>query len=324
MDLLHGHSLDELRRSEGGSLPLPDVLRFACELLDVLAHTHELGVVHRDLKPSNLFVEESGQLKVLDFGIASSALELTEGTQRTLTRGLLGTPAYMAPEQARGRWDLVDHRTDLWAVGATIFTLASGQYVHMAVTENERLGLAMSRPARSLASVLPGAARDLIEVVDRSLAYEAGDRFQSASEFRHALGEVRASEGVEVPPSARDATLRDATGASDRRAGSRRRVALAGLVGVSLAATAALSLDARPVVTRGARSKPPHVESSPARPGPNAIAAPPSPAFDERRQSRCWRRRGTSVATSGAPRIYWAWHSPPPADRWTRSKRIAS
>jgi eukaryotic-like serine/threonine-protein kinase len=185
MELLQGQSLEARRVALGGTLPVAEALAQVDSVLQVLSLLHGVGVVHRDLKPSNLFHTEQGQLKVLDFGIATGS-DASSGLHTT-TRGILGTPAFMSPEQARGRWDLVDSRSDLWSLGATLFTLLSGQIVHMAGTENERLGLAMSKPARSLGQVLPRAHPKLIRLVDRALAYDARDRFQSADEFRRSL-----------------------------------------------------------------------------------------------------------------------------------------
>jgi serine/threonine protein kinase len=181
-ELLQGHSLDVLRKQAvSRRMPLPDVLKYAREILGALTHAHALGVVHRDLKPSNVFITTDGHVKVLDFGIAAGGdLVAPDDGSRSATRGLLGTPAYMAPEQARARWDFVDHRTDLWAVGAIMFTLLTGEFVHVAVTENERLGLAMSRRARSIASVMRGLDTELVRVVDRALEYDSSERHPCA------------------------------------------------------------------------------------------------------------------------------------------------
>ena len=89
----------------------------ADSLLDVLAHAHDQQIVHRDVKPDNIFITTDGGLKLLDFGIARM---IKPGRARTTQAGApMGTPAFMPPEQARGRWEPLDGRTDIWAVGAT-------------------------------------------------------------------------------------------------------------------------------------------------------------------------------------------------------------
>jgi serine/threonine-protein kinase len=252
MELLDGGTLEALRKASAGALPLTDVLDHAREVLDVLAYTHARGIVHRDLKPSNVFVTTRGALKVLDFGIASHpALAGGDATLASATRGILGTPAYMAPEQARGRWEFVDHRSDLWAVGAMIFTLASGQFVHVAVTENERLGLAMTRRARPLASVLPGVDGRVASVVDRALAYDTRDRFQSASDFRVALEAALAGRWRDAGSCPADATVRDLSSEAGGRSGFQRVGSLSATLAVlglgGLALFAALPRSAAPV-----------------------------------------------------------------------------
>src|SRR5215471_14765237 len=139
MELLEGETLDH-RWEKRGTLTPSEVLGIADQVLDVLVAAHAKGILHRDLKPENLFLTRSGQVKVLDFGIAR-VRELTAGQTAGSTRSgsLLGTPAFMAPEQARGRWQDVDERTDLWALGATMYTLMSGRFVHVADTLNEQL-----------------------------------------------------------------------------------------------------------------------------------------------------------------------------------------
>jgi eukaryotic-like serine/threonine-protein kinase len=183
LELLEGRSL-EARLAEG-PLSSVEVSRYAVAALDVLAAVHAAGGVHRDLKPSNLFETRNGTLKVVDFGIAGRGGAKLE--RSSITRGVFGTPAYMSPEQARGRWSLVDERADLWALGAVMFLMLTGEYVHPAATENERLAQAMIRSARPLASVLPNVEPRLASIVDRALAYEREDRWQSAAAFRAAL-----------------------------------------------------------------------------------------------------------------------------------------
>jgi serine/threonine-protein kinase len=189
MELLEGETIEERRERKGGRLPAIEVLGIADQLLDVLAVAHANGVVHRDLKPENLFLTAKGVLKVLDFGIARLR-EMTAPISATRTGSLMGTPAFMAPEQAKGRWDEVDGRTDLWAVGASMFDLLTGRVVNEAETANEALALAITRPPPSLTSVAPESEPALAALVDRALAYDKSQRFQSAREMQEAVWAV--------------------------------------------------------------------------------------------------------------------------------------
>lgn len=189
MELLRGESVEERLHRKGGSLDIVDALSITDQLLDVLEAAHDQNVVHRDIKPDNLFLTEEGKLKVLDFGIA----RLHQGNSRTTKVGsFMGTPAFCAQEQARGRWDEVDHRTDLYSVGASLFTCLTGLHVHEAETSSEQLALAIGATARSLSDVMPDAPRELVDLVDMALAYDKEDRFQSARAMRAAVRRVKA------------------------------------------------------------------------------------------------------------------------------------
>ncbi|HTQ05724.1 MAG TPA: serine/threonine-protein kinase, partial [Polyangiaceae bacterium] len=163
--------------------------------LSTLSAAHAAGVVHRDLKPENMFLTRAGTVKVLDFGIARLR-ELSQSSSKTQTGSMMGTPSFMSPEQARGRWDEVDARSDLWAVGATMFTLLTGRYVHEASTVNEALAFAVTQPARSVATLLPDLAFPIVELIDRALAYEKSARWSSAATMQGALR--RAYAGLEA------------------------------------------------------------------------------------------------------------------------------
>lgn len=187
MELLDGETVEARWERKGRKLPVSEVLGLADQLLETLAEAHDKGIVHRDLKPENLFLlRRQGMLKVLDFGIARLRESGCSATA-TQTGSAMGTPAFMAPEQARGRWEGVDGRTDLWAVGATLFTLVSGRYVHGTGTTNEILARAITQPAPSLGSVEPNLDAGLVAFVDKALAYEPSERFQNAREMQAEL-----------------------------------------------------------------------------------------------------------------------------------------
>ncbi len=185
MELLDGETIDQRWLRKGKQLSPREALSVLDQLLDTLAAAHAQGIVHRDLKPENMFLTRDGLVKVLDFGIAR-VRELST-LQTTLAGSAIGTPAFMAPEQARGRWEDVDGRTDLWAVGATLYTLLSGKFVHSGNSAAETLALAATRPARSLAERRPDLHPSLIRFVDKALAYDKAQRFHDAATMQHAL-----------------------------------------------------------------------------------------------------------------------------------------
>jgi serine/threonine-protein kinase len=221
MELLDGETLEDRRVRSGGQLSEDDVLSVADQLLDVLTAAHAKGVVHRDLKPENVFVTREGRVKVLDFGIARLR-ELSTASTATKSGATMGTPYYMAPEQARGLWDQVDGRTDLWAVGATMYHLLSGQFVHDGRTTNEVLLAAMTKPAPPLASIAPNISPSVTYVVDRALAFDRDARWRDAQRMqeavRHAFHDrygapIGTAPKLTVPPNVPNRTLATAAGA---------------------------------------------------------------------------------------------------------------
>ncbi len=186
MELLDGETLEERRVRNGGRLSEDEVLRAADQLLDVLVAAHARGVVHRDLKPENVFLTRTGVVRVLDFGIARLRGVSTASTATQLGSSM-GTPQFMPPEQARALWDQVDARSDLWAVGATMFTLLTGQFIHNGRTTNEVLLSAMSKAAPPVASLARNVSPAVARVVDRALAFEREHRWLDATRMREAV-----------------------------------------------------------------------------------------------------------------------------------------
>jgi serine/threonine-protein kinase len=197
MELLEGESLG-MRLEREGRLPARDVALLADQLLDVLAAAHAAHIVHRDLKPDNVFLTLEGRVKVLDFGIARLREAAHESSASTQAGSLLGTPAFMAPEQALGRWKEVDERTDIWAIGATLFNLLSGRFVHEAESVQEQLVLAATHRAPSVAQLAPQTPPWLVAVVDRALSFGRDARFADARSMQAALRS--SAQGLEFPP----------------------------------------------------------------------------------------------------------------------------
>ncbi len=194
MELLEGETLDHRWERSGHRLGGREVARLMYQVLDVLAAAHAKGIVHRDIKPENLFLTRDGRLKVLDFGVA----RMIEGPV-TATRpggGIIGTPAFMAPEQVLGK--VVDPQSDLYSVGATAFALLSKRYVHDAENAAEMMVVVGSRPARSLALVSPDLPAALTHVIDRALLFNKADRWADARAMRAALAAAY-REAFEAP-----------------------------------------------------------------------------------------------------------------------------
>src|SRR5580765_330789 len=189
MELVRGQTFEQLI-TEAGALPVERSTALVGQILDALGHAHRAGIVHRDLKPANLMLTDAGVVKVMDFGIAR-----VSGTERMTSDGLMvGTPAYMAPEQVRG--DEVDGRTDLYAAGVVLYRLLTGKLPFKAETAVAMIQSQLNeRPtlARDVRSDLP---EWLDAVLMRSLAKRPGDRYQSADEFRRAIDSSGALDPV--------------------------------------------------------------------------------------------------------------------------------
>jgi serine/threonine-protein kinase len=186
MELLDGEGLDNMLSRHPEGIPVPAALSIAYQLLDVLASAHAKNIVHRDIKPGNLFATRTGELKVLDFGIAR--LQEPEGQATTRTGMTMGTPAFMSPEQAMGK--PIDARADLFSVGATLFTLLSGRFVHQGDTGQELMVKAATEPAPPLASIAPQVPALVGAFVDRALAFGLSDRWQSAEMMQAAVADA--------------------------------------------------------------------------------------------------------------------------------------
>ncbi len=197
MELLEGELLEERRVRKGGKLPLAEVYELADQLLDVLAAAHANGIVHRDIKPDNIFLTRQGRLKVLDFGFAQMKTGFRK--EQTATGFLLGTPGFMAPEQATGNRPLIDAQTDIWAVGATLFNLLTGQPVHDGESAAEMLVAAANFPVRSIGTLEPALPSRLKAAVDRALAFKKTDRWPDARSMQIALRNVPGRQPVAEP-----------------------------------------------------------------------------------------------------------------------------
>ncbi len=186
MELLEGESLDGWMARVGEVLPLADVLAVADQVLDTLSAFHARNVIHRDIKPGNLYVTRSGVVKVLDFGLARLR-DPRIGGAPTASGIVLGTASYMPPEQAQGKSDLIDARSDIFAVGAVMFRALTGRPIHEGRTPTDRLFQAMKDRAPSLGVVAPHMPMWVVGVVDKALAFRKEDRFASAADMRVAV-----------------------------------------------------------------------------------------------------------------------------------------
>ena len=186
-DWLVGCDLETHRTRVGGHLPPHEVFELGSALLEFLVAAHGVGLTHRNIKPSNLFLTESGELRVLDFGV-NGCLPPAE------CPSIYGSPAFTAPERLRSPEAERDPRADLWSVGAALFTLVSGRHVHEGTPE-EQARVAREQPARSVASVARDLPRELVLAIDRALALDPNQRFQSALEMRAALLGATAQPG---------------------------------------------------------------------------------------------------------------------------------
>jgi serine/threonine protein kinase len=223
MEYLVGENLAALLDREG-RLCVGRATHLCVQACQGAEAAHAAGILHRDLKPKNLFVgrrdDGTDLLKILDFGIAKLQLVRYDHTT-TDTGTLIGTPAYMSPEQARGERAL-DARSDVYALGTILFEMLSGELPHPGNSPNAVLYHISTKPAFSLGARVPGLPSALVEIVDRTLATDPGARPQSAAALALGLApfvehQVWPSQSSEATPAVHDEGLAQAGQARPRR-----------------------------------------------------------------------------------------------------------
>jgi serine/threonine-protein kinase len=189
MELLDGSTVEALGARPGACISMQAALGIAEQLLGVLDCAHARSIVHRDIKPANLFVLRDGQVKVLDFGLARLR-DAATGLNTTRTGETMGTPAFMPPEQARGEVNRIDARSDIWAVGATLFTAVTGRLVHEGENARQVMVRAATQPARLLSSVLPDAPDSVVQLLAKALDFDKSARWACAAAMREAVAQA--------------------------------------------------------------------------------------------------------------------------------------
>jgi len=205
MEFLEGCDLSQLLEREGRHVELPRAIHFTLQMLRALQTAHAAGIVHRDMKPSNCFVTtKDGEIdfvKLVDFGISKVRLDDPEGhaAQLTRTNSALGTPLYMSPEQARSPRD-VDHRTDLYSVGAILYEMLAGRTPYAADSGEytEILFKIFTTEPEPLAALRPDLPEPLREAVHRALRRDPEARFGSAQEMAESLAAFADHRSAEV------------------------------------------------------------------------------------------------------------------------------
>ena len=180
MELVRGETLDQLAQ-RSGPMPPERAAYLVAQVLGALDHAHRAGIVHRDLKPANLMVTDRGGVKIMDFGIARVA-----GAEHLTNDGhMMGTPAYMAPEQAMA--DDVDGRADVYACGVVFYRLLTGNLPFQADTALGMVQKQLSEPPTPASAHRADLPEWCARVLERALAKSPADRYQSAAEFQQAL-----------------------------------------------------------------------------------------------------------------------------------------
>lgn len=182
MRYMTGGSLSE--RINAGSLDLEQVAYILLRLADALDYAHRKGIIHRDLKPANILFDEVGNAFISDFGIAKFAQAATRITHS----GIIGTPRYMSPEQARG--EEIDGRSDLYSLGVLLFEILGGKAPFEATTPLALAFKHATEPAPDILKVNPDLPPELGPILKKAMEKEPGDRYETCAEFANAFLEA--------------------------------------------------------------------------------------------------------------------------------------
>jgi serine/threonine protein kinase len=297
MELVRGETVEDLLKRRNGQLGVREGLAIIAQAADGLAYAHSMGVIHRDIKPANLMITAGGLVKLMDFGIARA-----RGSQRLTRDGsIVGTLAYMAPEQLRG--EPGDERSDLYSLAIVLYEILSGAVPFSAKSDYELMQAQIHARPAPLSSAIPGVAGRIERAMMKALAKKPDQRFATVRQFKDALGAT-------ASPLAAANALEEADFSTDHdraawlTAGARLPLIAGGVVVVAglvlWGALALLSESGSPSVTMnspsggqlspsytaaGSSKKPPVVpipspsdvtrSRAPAGPGPGPVVFPP-------------------------------------------------
>jgi len=196
MELIEGATLKERLTQEaenGGSIPFLDSLRIVREAASALAYAHKSGMIHRDVKPANLMIDRDNRVVLTDFGIA----KIVVGSQFTASGGMVGTPAYMAPEQGLG--EAGDERSDLYSLGVILFQLLTGELPYDAEAPLAIILRHLNAPIPSVRSFNASYPESVDKLIRRLLAKDPEDRYQNANDLIADLERIERGEDIAVP-----------------------------------------------------------------------------------------------------------------------------
>ena len=236
MEFVAGKTLDQLITRRG--LRVPEALKYSVPIADALAKAHAAGIVHRDLKPANIMIADDGRVKILDFGLAKLTEPVSDSNESQTTQTtfmdsaphtedgtVIGTVAYMSPEQAEGR--TVDARSDIFSFGAVLYEMLAGHRAFQGPSKMATLASVLREEPRPLAEIAPSVPRELEKLVARCLRKDPERRAQHMSDLKLALDELKEeSESGQLSTAVRVANKRP-------------RARIAGLVGLIVAVLAA-------------------------------------------------------------------------------------
>ena len=206
MEYVPGGTLKQRLESlakEGEKLPLSESTNVALEVADALSYAHARGMVHRDIKPANIMINEEGHVVLTDFGIA----KILSGPSFTATGAMIGTPAYMSPEQGLGQPG--DERSDLYALGVLFYQMATGHLPYDADTPLAVIMKHVNEPIPPPSASVDGLPAEVQDVIVKALAKDPDDRYQTADEFADDLNSAASTSNMAVAASLSMAFLKD-------------------------------------------------------------------------------------------------------------------
>ncbi len=321
MERLEGEDLSH-RLARKGRLTWPRARQLLLQLVRALAAAHEQGIIHRDIKPSNCFVVKSTRrndpetVKLLDFGIVKTLAESSETAALTAANDVIGTPSYMAPEQAMG--GTIDGRTDIYALGVVMYQLLTGQVPFTASTGVQILVLHTQKdppPPRELEpSILPAVEG----IILRALAKDPNARFQSMEQFEQALEEVERDDERPVVARSSEGTMVLATATTTTSSPTEILSPVTGAYpdGAPLPdGTGPRSLSSTLCASTGLPSEE-HVVHGPPTTRPSASAVVSPPPTGPHPGSTYGIAEGTTPDSPIAPPFSTGLHTPRPSRRW--------